>query len=580
MFSTIPKLISLSLKSVRNSKLELRAGVLENFVDAFQSQTHFGVFLELSTSIVKLTLEASCFALYDLIIKTPGTQISNASTVTIESILDKIEIETGKARLCSCVLTWRQSCRSQLRPQTKKLPQLLDGPPKSCVATIGRVEILPESSENGIHTEFSALQMALALEKDAAHAQGIRCCSGIVKTLTRECFASCTSEKIQMGPEIDSVSIVGLLKSPIRFCLAEDACDFLYDVVPEAGDISSPKATDLEERNSLHLSNRGHLKVYSFLMALKAVLGRTNEGRLCVDFVENDGNFTLAPNKHNRLGTMSSYSQGILSSLMHDESGMAALCENNLDDLSKRLVLWKGDSKARPDGLDALYWQRTVLHKVIIPSRKPSKLRRSFLQHFNQCKAKIIIGGTGGIGALVTSWSLKSQVMGLNLASKTGRFNNSTIFQRYRLDAGHLYLEAVDTGSLDESLTFWDRVRSTIARPQLMHAAGVQRHIMLTSMSPEDVRYVSSSKEFILSQIFSKLSGKAIPFGTSLIFSSIASLLGSRGQSNYSSSNAVLDSMSLWHNQEGIQMQSIQFGAWMSVGKAFVTVSLFNTPLV
>jgi hypothetical protein len=130
----------------------------------------------------------------------------------------------------------------------------------------------------------------------------------------------------------------------------------------------------------------------------------------------------------------------------------------------------------------------------------------------------------------------------------------------------------VDIGSLDGSFTFWDKVRSTIHRPQLLHAAGVQRHRLLTSISPQDVRYVSSSKEVILSRVFCKSSGKTIPFGSCLIFSSIASLLGSRGQTNYSSSNAVIDAMSLWHNQEGTAMQSIQWGAWMSVGKAFVTV--------
>eukprot|EP00890_Picochlorum_soloecismus_P001860 jgi/Picsp_1/2675/NSC_00905-R1_beta-ketoacyl synthase len=572
----IPKLISLSLKSVKNSKLELRAGVLKSFIDGSQSQAHFGVFLELSTAIVKLTLEETCFALNELIIKTPGAEISNGFTVTLEKILDTIEISADEKRICSCVVTWRQDSRSEQTFQKQNRLLLLDGTIELFVAKIGQVNIPPGLFQNGMHTEFSALQATLALEEDAPYAQGIRCCSGIVKYLTQDFFALCTAERIQIGPEKDFISIFGLLKSPLRFRFAKDACGFLYDFVPEAGDISSSIAIDLKGLSSLHLLNRGYSTIYSFIMALKTALNSKNEERLCLELVENDGNFTLAPNKHIRVGPVTSYMQGIVSSLMHDDSCIAALCENNSDDLIKRLILWKGDSETRPDGLDALHWQHTVLHKVIIPSTKSCKLRRSILRHCSQCETKIIIGGTGGIGSLVTSWSLKSQVRGLNLSSRTGRFNNSGIFQSYSLDSGNLCLQAVDMGSLDESFTFWDRLRSATNRPHLLHAAGVQRHLMLNLIFPQEVRYVSSSKEIVFGQIFSKLNGKIIPFGSCLIFSSIASLLGSRGQANYCASNAVLDSMSLYHNQEGISMQSVQWGAWMSVGMAAKTFNISN----
>lgn len=571
---SIPKLLSLSLKSVQNLRFELQDGVLESFIDGYQRQPQFGIFLELSSAIIELTLEDTYFALTDLLIYKSWREISNRSNIILEHSFDTIEIKTGEIMMCSCVVTWQQDSRSESRFQKQNRSLLLDMPVECFASTITRISILPDSSQNGMHTAFTALQTTLALQQDAPYAQGIRCCSGTVKSLHPDFFALCTTEKIQMDPEKGTLSIIGLLKCPLSFRLAEEAGSLLYDVIPQVGDTSVSKDIGLQGLSSLHIFSRGYSTIYSFIMSLKVALTRTNEKRLCVSFVENDGNFSLGPNRHIRVGPMSSYMQGIVASLMHDESDMAALCDNNSDDFIKRLFLWKGDSKTRPNGLDALHWQHTVLHKSIVPT-KSYHFRRSILHHCNQGDAKIIIGGTGGIGSLVTSWSLRSQVKVLNLSSRTGRFNDNGVFQSYSLDTAYLCLQAVDTCSLDESFTFWDRLRLSTNRPQFLHAAGVQRHLMLNSMYPQDVRYVSSSKETVLCQTFSKLQGKITPFGSCLIFSSIASLLGSRGQANYSASNAVLDSMSLCYNQEGISMQSIQWGAWMSVGKSSLTIALY-----
>lgn len=65
----------------------------------------------------------------------------------------------------------------------------------------------------------------------------------------------------------------------------------------------------------------------------------------------------------------------------------------------------------------------------------------------------------------------------------------------------------------------------------------------------------------------------AQPLGVRLLFSSIASLLGSPGQANYSAANAALDAAAQLAQARGLAACSIQWGAWAGGGMAVGDVS-------
>lgn len=57
------------------------------------------------------------------------------------------------------------------------------------------------------------------------------------------------------------------------------------------------------------------------------------------------------------------------------------------------------------------------------------------------------------------------------------------------------------------------------------------------------------------------------PLAFSLLFSSVASLLGSAGQANYAAANSALDAAAAADNAMGISTTSVRWGAW--AGKCY-----------
>jgi len=58
------------------------------------------------------------------------------------------------------------------------------------------------------------------------------------------------------------------------------------------------------------------------------------------------------------------------------------------------------------------------------------------------------------------------------------------------------------------------------------------------------------------------------------MFSSAASLLGNRGQSNYAAANAFLDSLAHYRHQQGLVATTINWGPWAQGGMAMSTTTI------
>jgi NADPH:quinone reductase-like Zn-dependent oxidoreductase len=204
-----------------------------------------------------------------------------------------------------------------------------------------------------------------------------------------------------------------------------------------------------------------------------------------------------------------------------------------------------------------------------------------------------IIGGTGALGQLVSGWLAGNQAQHLILASRTGKLPASAADMGLTNPQHPLFNSMVSITACDASVA--SDVTGVISRlavssssssssrvsfsglqhqPQLaslLHAGGVLADAAFASQSARGVRQVTAPKAVALQLLMQHLSTQ--PTSNSVLFSSMAALLGSAGQTNYGAANAALDAEAQMLQAAGVAVSSVQFSAWAGAGMAAATAS-------
>ena len=156
----------------------------------------------------------------------------------------------------------------------------------------------------------------------------------------------------------------------------------------------------------------------------------------------------------------------------------------------------------------------------------------------------LITGGLGTLGSQVATWLAAQQVQGLLLLGRTGRWGGASLDI---VQGGGLAFVAEVTMAMQDASA---AEGMSDLRPHggsgrtiqgVMHAGGVLADGILSSQTMGCVRTVFGPKVQAAAQL--EEAARRQPGTFHVLFSSIAALLGSPGQINYSSANAVLDSM-------------------------------------
>merc|ERR1719399_2438265 len=169
-----------------------------------------------------------------------------------------------------------------------------------------------------------------------------------------------------------------------------------------------------------------------------------------------------------------------------------------------------------------------------------------------------LTGGNGSLGNVVASWLLQGLVGRLHVFDRTGR-------ARF-IDGGKSNAE-ISAARCD--LNFSEEIKlstNTHRYGILVHTEGVVQDAILANQKVGTIRQVFSPKcgEAVLGALEGL--GMAPQSAPALLFSSTASMLGSPGQSNFSSANAVLDSFAWSSSARGVPICSVQWGAWATSG--------------
>ena len=181
---------------------------------------------------------------------------------------------------------------------------------------------------------------------------------------------------------------------------------------------------------------------------------------------------------------------------------------------------------------------------------------------------------TGGVGALGLQVAQYLATCGARHLVLTGRSGVSTDDQRTALhsleDAG----VTVDVIAADVSQAE-DVARVLAATPKLrgiVHAAGVLDDGMLAQQSAARFAKVAGPKVAGAWQLHQQTLDHALDFF--VLFSSVASVIGSPGQANYASANAFMDGLAQMRAGQGRPATAINWGPWADIGMASSDVVL------
>ena len=186
--------------------------------------------------------------------------------------------------------------------------------------------------------------------------------------------------------------------------------------------------------------------------------------------------------------------------------------------------------------------------------------------------AVVITGGLGTLGTQVAGWLAQQQMRHMRLLGRAGRMAETAADGGLALlqpgsaaFAPAVTLAMCDAGSPEDAASVAPGSGSSHLAG-LMHAGGVLADGVLASQTLGSLRAAFAPKVSAAAQLVATFGHQPAAF--QLLFSSVAALLGSPGQANYSAANAALDEAAQRAQLAGGTATSVQWGAWAGAGMA------------
>ncbi|MBI1390264.1 MAG: SDR family NAD(P)-dependent oxidoreductase [bacterium] len=187
---------------------------------------------------------------------------------------------------------------------------------------------------------------------------------------------------------------------------------------------------------------------------------------------------------------------------------------------------------------------------------------------FSSVGSYLITGGWGGLGIATARWMIEHGARRFILMgrSEPNEAANMAI-QQWRDLGVEVTLERADVSDVNELRAVIQRAdgRNQPVRG-VIHAAGVLDDGLIEDLSPSRMSAVLAAKARGALNLHRLTETRAL--GVFILYSSVASMLGSAGQANHAAANAVLDAVALHRRQRGLPALSICWGAWSEIGAA------------
>lgn len=202
---------------------------------------------------------------------------------------------------------------------------------------------------------------------------------------------------------------------------------------------------------------------------------------------------------------------------------------------------------------------------------------------FNPSVTYLITGGLGSLGIVTAKWMISKGARHFILMGRTQLPNReswgeidsnnphytkiNSIIELERLGAT-IHVSSVDITNKEQLTEYMDKFYK-MGLPEVkgvIHSAGTAKPQLMKDMGVEEFNSILRPKIWGAWNIHEYFNDKELEF--LILYSSVASLVVSPGQSNYSAANAFLDALSYYRNSIGKRTISVNWGPWKEVGMA------------
>ncbi len=180
--------------------------------------------------------------------------------------------------------------------------------------------------------------------------------------------------------------------------------------------------------------------------------------------------------------------------------------------------------------------------------------------------AYLVTGGLSGLGLTVAEWLAKQGAAQIIVMGRSGASAEAAEILARMRDAGATV--SVCRGDVAKEQDVRDALNEAKSFPLrgIFHCAGVFDDGAVLQQDWERFGRVLSPK--ILGAVNLHRLTMDAPLDQFILFSSMASVFGSQGQTNYAAANAFLDGLALYRRGRGLPGLSINWGAWNEIGAA------------
>ena len=223
------------------------------------------------------------------------------------------------------------------------------------------------------------------------------------------------------------------------------------------------------------------------------------------------------------------------------------------------------------DIMKAFQFMQQAQHigKIVITQHKPWP--RSFIADATY----LITGGLGGIGFEVCKWMVSRGARNIALTGRSNLDTNKVMANAIKEletiygSSLHIATYKCDISDQKAVVTLLNDIEANMPTLKgIHHCAGVLNDGIILNQTRERFQKVFDPKIEGSWNLHKEVEEKNINLDFFVLYSSIASMIGSPGQSNYASANSFMDGLAYYRRTKGYQALSISWGAWSEIGLA------------